>query len=470
MIKEDKLHEILMQSFEAMYTFILIDEKGYVVYLNENYAELLGVSKEEAIGKNVKDIIPNTRLDVVMKTKKQEIGAIMDFYNHKSKTEISLVCNRIPIIENNKVIGALGATTFSNINDVKFLYDEIENLKRSNECYKSQISELRKAKYSIDQIYGSCPKIEKLKNLISQIADSSLAVLITGETGTGKEVFANAIHELSSRRDNNFVKINCAAIPKDLLESELFGYAEGAFTGALKNGKIGKFELANNGTILLDEIGELPMVLQSKLLRVIQEKEVERVGGVKPIKLNVRIICNTNKNIEELVAKGLFREDLYYRINVVELSIPPLRERISDLSVLCNHFIEKINNENGLHITGIDKDVLKLFKQYKWKGNIRELEHTLERACVMAQSGVITLNDFDFLMPRIMKENSDDTSSTINNDNKVMSLERAKDIKEKEEIIKALVKTNGNKTKAAILLGINRTSLYDKLKKHNITT
>lgn len=467
MLEKKKLDKILRQAFEALYTFILIDKNEDVVYLNENYADLLGVDSEEVIGRKVKDIIPNTRLDVVMKTEESEIGSLMNFYNHKDKSHITLVCNRIPIFENNKVIGALGETTFNNINEVKYLYDEIKKLRDFNECYKNQINEMRRVKFSIDQIYGNSPKITELKKLVSKIADSSLSVLITGETGTGKEVFANAIHQLSSRRNNNFVKINCAAIPKELLESELFGYEEGAFTGALKNGKMGKFELANNGTILLDEISELPMVLQSKLLRVIQEKELVKVGGLKPIKLNVRIICNTNKNIEELIDQGLFREDLYYRINVVEISIPPLRQRLEDLNILCDYFIKKINHENGLHIIGVKDDVLKVFEQYGWKGNIRELEHTLERACVMVKSGILNIKDFDFLSQRMVKHENSNISA-VDYDNGVLTLDKSKSIKEKEEVIKALIKTNGNKTKAAILLGIDRSSLYSKIKKYNI--
>lgn len=268
---------------------------------------------------------------------------------------------------------------------------------------------------------------------------------------------------LSERADNKYVKINCAAIPKELLESELFGYEEGAFSGAQKGGKIGKFELANNGTILLDEIGEMPLSLQSKLLRVLQEQEIERIGSLKTIKLNVRVICSTNQNIEEQVKSGSFREDLYYRINVMELKIPPLRERYEDIPALCSYFIDKLNQTHGLGISEISADTINLFYRYSWPGNIRELEHVMERACFIKGSGHLELGDFDFLSAKISKNNEPDIPR-----NDERTLEDVKIRAEKEKIIKALLEVKGSKTRAAEILGINRSVLYVKLKKYNI--
>ena len=258
---------------------------------------------------------------------------------------------------------------------------------------------------------------------------------------------------------NNYIKINCAAIPKELLESELFGYVEGAFTGASKKGKIGKFELADNGTLLLDEIGEMPLPLQAKLLRVLQEKEVDRVGSSSPTKVNVRIICSTNRDLLQMVHDGKFREDLYYRINTVELPIPPLRERMGDLRELCSFFLKKIKEEYGLATTGISEEVYRLFNQYRWPGNVRELEHVLERLVVVNPNGEIGIDSCDFLLERMKNE------SGLETDLERLTLQEKRNQAEREAILDALQKTGGNKTKAALRLGIDRSMLYIKMRK-----
>lgn len=461
-MNESHLNKALISCIESIFTFVFVNKFEIVQYINQNYCDLLGITKEDALGKNVVDVIPGTRLDVIIKTGKEEIGEVMKFFNHKTQKEVYLVANRIPVKEGDDIIGAIGLTSIQDVSLVDKLSEEIEALKIKKEHYEDQLNELRQKKYSLSNIVGKSKSIMELKEVISDIADSGLSVLITGETGTGKEVFANTIHKLSSRSDKNFVKINCAAIPKDLLESELFGYEEGAFTGASKKGKIGKFELANNGTILLDEIGEMPLLLQSKLLRVLQEREIERVGGTKPIKLDVRIICSTNKDIQELIEKGLFRADLYYRINIVELEIPSLRERMDDIPLLCDYFINKINSEENLNITGIDTEALRIFQKYNWKGNVRELEHVLERACVMVSNGVLKEKDFKFLQRRI------NLADNFINESATEKLESKKNKWEREEIIRVLIKANGNKTVAANILNIGRTTLYEKIKKYDI--
>lgn len=282
-----KINSIVNNALETFYNFIIIDKHKKVVYMNKTYADMLGTTQEKAFGRNVEDVIPNTKMPGILKSGKTDIGSIFKLYNHITKREQSIICNRYPIIENDEIIGVLAVTIFMDIDEMKKLNQEIEILKQKNEIYKSQLDELRHNKYSISNLLGKSNKMLELKKLVYSVADTNLSILLTGDTGTGKEVFANIIHQLSSRRLNNFIKINCAAIPKDLLESELFGYEEGAFTGASKSGKIGKFELANNGTLLLDEISEMPLTLQAKLLRVIQEKELVKVGGVNTIKLNI---------------------------------------------------------------------------------------------------------------------------------------------------------------------------------------
>ncbi len=457
-LSKDKIENIMKHAVNSMPLSIMTDENANIVFISRSYKELLGIYDDDYIGKPILEIIPNSKIPYVLKTGKEIIGDVFVLRNGDLA-----FCNRILIRDDKgEVLGALSNFTFG-MEQVDEMSKTIEKLRNENLVYKSKIKKLRKEIYSIDSIASNSISMQKLKSVVEKIADSPVSVLITGETGTGKEVFANAIHMLSNRFENKFVKINCAAIPKDLLESELFGYEDGAFSGAVKGGKIGKFELANNGTILLDEIGEMSLELQSKLLRVLQEREIERVGGLKTIKIDVRVISSTNQNIEELVRTGKFREDLYYRVNVVELSIPPLRERYEDIPALCEIFIDKINRTHGLGISAIDSSALKLFRNYSWPGNIRELEHVIERASVMKRIGILEVDDFEFLMKKIFRNGENPGASEA-----PKTLDDFKDVAEKELIIKALLTSKGNKTKAAEALGINRSVLYDKMKKHGI--
>lgn len=460
MINFDK---ILYSALKSTYYTIITDDKGLIVFLSENYQELLGIKESDFLGKPVKDVIENSEIPRVIKTKKEEIGYLFNLKDGKT-----VVCNRIPIIENGILYGVISSATFYNLNEISALNSQVEKLYKENIKYKKKINELySKQQYSINEIIGNSPKIMEIKDIIQRFSNSNLTFLITGETGTGKEVFANAIHKLSTRRNENYVKINCAAIPKDLLESELFGYEPGAFSGSSKTGKIGKFELANHGTLLLDEIGEMPLALQSKLLRVIQEGELERIGGLKTIKLDVRIICSTNQNLEEQVEKGLFRRDLFYRINVIEINLPSLKNRLEDIRPLSEFFINNINNTYGLGVTDIKDEAYALFSKYDWVGNVRELQHVLERACLTAATGSLKLEHFDFLLSRIYKKDKVLDLSLDNNPNTV-SLNNITAEVEKEKIVQALIEAKNNKTLAAKLLNIDRSSLYNKLKKYNI--
>lgn len=455
------MDELMQCALESFPNFVVADAKGRIVYLNEGYARLLGTTSRAAIGRPVSEVIPNTRLNIVLKTGQAEMGSIMTLYDHVTEREITLVCNRIPVRKDGKCIGVLAATTMGNIFEVTRLYEELEHIRLENQKYKAELEALRNSIKPLDRVIGKSCTIREVKQTISDYADSNLTFLITGETGVGKEVFARAIHQSSGRSLQSYVKINCAAIPGTLLESELFGYADGAFSGAAKGGKIGKFELANHGTLLLDEIGEMPLDLQSKLLRVLQEKEIERVGGIKSVEVDVRIICCTNQNLEKMVQEGRFREDLYYRINVVELNIPPLRERLGDIPPLCSFFLEKVNEENGYAITGLEEDVLTLFDAYPWPGNVRELEHVIERAAVRCKSGMMTTRHVDFLAARASRQREQTQLEPA-------SLRERTQQAELESILQALDRTGGNKTKAARLLGIDRSRLYSKLKKYHL--
>ncbi len=445
---------------------IIVDENGIILYASKFHYKYLGIDEEDGlIGKYVCDVIPGTRMHIVVETQTPEYGYIFRFIHRKTKEVMPVVCNRVPIYDKaGKLIGAMSETIFpKGMETVLNLAKEVSQIheKQKEPAFAEEVRKLESF------IIGESKAIRDLRDNISQIANYPLPVLITGETGTGKEVFASAIHEFSNKSKHNFVKINCAAIPNELLESELFGYEQGAFSGALSTGKVGKFEYAQNGTLLLDEIGDMPFNLQAKLLRAIQEKEFEKVGGLKTIPFNARIICTTNQNIQNLIKEQKFRQDLYYRINVIELYIPPLRERKEDISPLCRYFIDKTNRENGLSIVDISPAALELLMKYDWPGNVRELRHNIERACFICGAGILEYEHFKQIELR-MDSAADSNTETALSDSEVLSLEQARAYAEIEEIKKALLLAKGNKSQAAKLLGIDRTILYDKMKKYEI--
>lgn len=312
--------------------------------------------------------------------------------------------------------------------------------------------------YQYDGVIGKSEKMQLLFSMVDRIASSRATVLLTGESGVGKEVFAKLIHKKSSRRDKKFVTINCGAIPENLIESELFGHEKGAFTGASYT-KIGKFEQANGGTIFLDEIGELPLSMQVKFLRVLQERQFERVGSLKSINVDVRVIAATNKDLLEEVKKGNFREDLYYRLNVVNIKIPPLRERKDDIPLLAEKFLDEFSKEYNKKLKLIDIETMNILVQHPWKGNVRELRNVIERSVVVAEENEEILSNHHLPSEIIGQEN--------------ISESRWKEgitLKEFEKIliINTLKKVNGNKSKAAEILGIKRQTLYNKIKEYNI--
>lgn len=309
------------------------------------------------------------------------------------------------------------------------------------------------------QMIGKSDKMIKISNLIEQVAPSKTSVLILGENGVGKEVIANLIHDFSNRKSNPFIKVHCAALSENLLESELFGHEKGAFTGAIKEKK-GRFELANKGTIFLDEIGEISPNIQVKLLRVIQEKSFERVGGEKTINVDVRIIAATNRNLKKEVEEGRFREDLYYRLNVVQITVPPLRERKEDILLMMSSFIQNFSEENDKNIKEITKKAKTALYNYNWPGNVRELKNVLEAAVVLSKDGVIDIND----LPPYLK-NEDEQGNFLK-----IKMPATMDEIEKEAIISTLALANGNKSKTAEMLNMNRKTLYAKLNELEILT
>ncbi len=316
------------------------------------------------------------------------------------------------------------------------------------------------------RIIGQTQKMSAVYDIIDKVADTPSTVLITGESGTGKELIAAALHHNSSRKDRPFIKINCAAIPRELMESELFGYEKGAFTGAVGS-KPGRFELADRGTLFLDEIAEVPIDMQVKMLRALQEAEFERVGGIQTIHVDVRLVVATNRNLEKAVEDGEFRDDLYYRLNVVPIHLPPLRDRKEDIPLLVKHFIEKFKTRLGRAVTGIGKDALNILVNYRWPGNIRELENVTERCILFTEGQQIEMADLPAEL--VERSHAAPTTATIDTDTSMKDIvKQATAELERDLIVKALTETGGNVTRAAKKLKISRKSLQNKMKEFGL--
>lgn len=430
---------------------VYVNKDGYVKMLSAAYAEFLKVNREEAIGKHVREVIENTRMDIVIKTGKPEIAQVQEINGRK------MIATRIPVVANGKIIGAVGKVLFKDVDELNSLYMEINKIEKELNLYKDEFKRVNKAKYALDSIISESKVMEELKEITKRAAKTNSNVLVLGESGTGKELFAHAIHNNSRRIEAPFIKVNCGAIPFELLESELFGYEEGSFTGAKKGGKIGKFKAADGGTIFLDEIGDLPMNMQVKLLRVLQDREIERIGSNYSEKIDVRVIAATNKDLDKMVAEGMFRLDLYYRLNVVSIKIPPLRERKEDIPILSKYLVEKISKAENVRVDKISEDTLEYLKNYDWPGNVRELENILERAINFLETEVI-----------IRPEHLPLKITGITRNKQVKSLKSILEEVEKQSIIDSLIISKGNKTLAANILDISRTSLYEKILKYDI--
>ncbi|SDQ89673.1 sigma-54 interaction domain-containing protein [Virgibacillus salinus] len=449
----DKYKEEIFETvFEnAYHCFVVVNGDGLITYMNITYCDFLETNKQEVIGRHVTDVIENSRMHIVAKSGKEEIADLQYIRgNH-------MIANRIPVRSDGEVVGAVGTVLFRDTKEWKKMNSHIKDLLLELEHYRSQLNNQHGTTYSLHDIVGSSPQMNELKNKIKKVSPGDVSVLLRGESGTGKELFAHSIHHLSERSSNPFIKVNCAAIPEHLLESELFGYKEGAFTGAKKGGKLGKFQLANGGTVFLDEIGDMPLSAQVKILRVLQEGEVEALGANDTQKIDVRIIAATNQSLEKLIEEQRFRDDLFYRINVVQVQIPPLRERTEDLRVLSKYILSKVTKRSGKRVIDFDQTVLDCFMTYQWPGNIRELENVIESAVHLTNTEIITLEDLpDHIQPNsyILQQNG--TLKEILNNT------------EKQTIERSLNKANGDKMKAAKLLGIGKSKLYDKIKKYGI--
>ncbi len=439
---------------DSIYNGVMVtDADGYITHFNKPYGRFLGLDPDSQIGKHCTDVIENTRMHIVAETGKPEINQ-----SHRIKGQ-NMVVQRIPIWQDGKVIAVFGQVMFKDVKDVSKLANKLSLLESKVKLYEEELINLRSTRYTFDSIIGKSQAITNLKKEALSATTNQFPVLITGDSGTGKELFAQAIHHASPRKLYPFVRINCSAIPKDLLESELFGYEKGAFTGAKAEGKPGKFEIANHGTVFLDEIGDLPLEMQPKLLRVVEEKEFERVGGTKVIRSEFRVIAATNQNLEEMLSDGRFRKDLYYRLNVIPLNIPPLRERKNDMIPLTRHFMQQMAQEAAIYEIKLGPETENALRRHDWPGNVRELLNVLERTLSSIETDTIRLVDLPFYLHRTQKKSPQQNQTSI---------KEVQALAEKEAIRYALKETNHNKVQAAKILGIHRTLLYKKMKKYNI--
>jgi PAS domain S-box-containing protein len=449
--------QTLQLIFEHIHDGVCVtDKKGYITHFNRPYGRFLGVDPSEQIGKHITEVVENTRMHIVAETGVAEIN---DSQSIKGQ---NMLVQRIPIKENGKTVAVFGQVIFKNIKDMASLVKKLSQLESQVKLYQKELDTLRSAKYSFDSIIGTSEVMESLKKEAFKAAATNLSVLISGESGTGKELFAQSIHNGSCRKCRPFIRLNCAAIPKDLLESELFGYEKGAFTGARTTGKPGKFELAHTGSLFLDEIGDLPLDMQPKLLRAIEEKEFERVGGNKMIHSDFRLIAASNQDLETLVERGEFRADLYYRLNVVPLQIPPLRERGDDVILLAEHLITHAAAGVLQGSPSLTESAKSLLKNHNWPGNVRELDNVIERTRATCSGDKITVSDLPLYLHK--------SQGKINSRVREHSLLKEVVAKaERTAIRDALHVTEYNKAKAAEMLGIHRTLLYKKIRKYNIS-
>ncbi|HCP14268.1 MAG TPA: Fis family transcriptional regulator [Peptococcaceae bacterium] len=455
---QNKMLLLWQEEFKAVLDAIsegieVVDMSGQVTYVNRSFETILDEPASERIGKNIFDVSSNGALVETLRTNAPVHGKIHPTLNGKKV----VLANSSPIKVSGKMQGAV--SVFMDISKVENMSRQLENRNKEIQMLKEQVLQYAAPQYTLNSIIGKSEAIKQCLKMAQKIADTNLTVLISGESGTGKELFAHGIHSASRRANGPFVKINCAAIPDHLLESEFFGFEAGAFTGATKS-KMGKFELAHTGTLFLDEIGEMSIILQAKLLRVLQDKEVERLGAVKPRKVDVRIIVATNKDLAAEVEKGNFRQDLYYRLNVINLAIPPLRERPEDIVVIAQHIISRLNEEYSSQFILTDEIIAEL-KAKSWPGNVRELENYLGKRVLFDQDEVSEIGFETTLQTKTTQKEALGTSRTEG----FTSLED-----NEKQLIRNVLEKYGydlqGKQRAAKELKISLSTLYNKLRRY----
>jgi two-component system response regulator HydG len=452
-MKEDEINLYWRLIIDTMNDgLILVGTDGTIVMVNQAFQQLTGYTAEEVVGRPC-TMLECDACEISIKHKNQKWCALFDcekdikrrcHIKQKDGTYLTVLKNA-SIIKNDQDVVLGAVETLTDISEIDRLDQEIDQLSRR-----------------LDEdggfygIIGKSTLMQNVFDVIFKAAKSDAPVIIYGESGTGKELVARAIHLLGRRKDGPFIQFNCAALNKALLESELFGHIKGAFTGAYRH-RIGRFEAANGGDIFLDEIGDVPMSLQVKLLGVLETKQFERVGDHQSISVDVRIITATNKNLEELIARKEFREDLFFRINVIPIHLPPLRNRTDDIPILVNAFIRRLQDKTGKNITGLTQEAMEQFMAYQWPGNVRELKSALEYAFIIAEKGLIHLSH---LPPKIADNQGTRELKSF--------LPERKNPVEKKALIEALQQSNGNQSQAARILGINRVTVWNRMKKYGI--
>lgn len=460
------LEEIVNLAAECI---VVVDREGTIHYINLAYCEFLETTMEEAVGKHVQEVIENTRMHIVAKTGQAEVAVVQPIKGSE------MVANRYPLYIDDELVGAVGTVMFRNPQEWLNYSRKIQPFLEELKYYKKKFEKELTSKYRFEDLAGDSPKFLEAKRLAERVSSSQSSILLLGESGTGKELFAHAIHQASPRGHFPFVRVNCASIPEHLLESELFGYEEGAFTGAKRGGKKGKFELAQHGTVFLDEIGDMPLHMQSKLLRVLQEKEIERVGGQAPVPVDIRIIAATHYDLEKMVQDREFRQDLYYRLNVMKIEIPPLRERKEDILPVAKILLKKLEGKFNHQGIELSVEAAERLLYHAWPGNVRELENVLERAVNVLDGKTIRVVH----LPLYLQEDNVDhppvqnclnllQEKTHSTRNSIQPLREIIASAEREAISEALRLANGNKKLAAQMLGIGKTTFYDKCIFYNI--
>lgn len=449
----DLMRIILDLSVEGLQ---VVNREGIITFVNRSFEEIHNIPASQAVGRHVTEVIENTRMHIVARTGVPELDEIQKIGKRR------FVVSRIPIKRKGQCVGAVGKIIFQHLDQVDLLARKVENLKKQVEFYRQKQGAPPETQFTFDDIVAIAPASAKAKETAMRAAPTDTTVLLLGESGVGKEVYAHSIHHMSLRCRGPFIRVNCSAIQHDLFESELFGYEEGAFTGAKKGGKQGKFEQANFGTIFLDEITEVPLGIQAKLLRVLQEQEIEKVGQEAVKRVDVRIIAATNQDIQRLVEEGKFRKDLFYRLNVIPVTIPPLRERRADILELVRILWEQLAKKHGIYHKSLDPDALQVLEEYDWPGNIREMRNVLERSLTIILQDTINAEQIQM----IMVGSRDTVLECMRNEE--CRLEQLVENTERRAISFALARCNNNRAQAAKVLGVSRALLYKKMHQYGM--
>jgi len=451
-----KLYRTLQSVIDLVYDGIVVtDEKARITMANQAAERFLRRNLDTVVGRPIDEVIENARINQVLKTGVPEINRLQFIRG------VPYVVSSLPIIRKGHVVGAVGKILFRNLDEVKDLARKLASVDREITSLSRKGREDADTDGDFDHIVTADPVFRQIIDEAAIVSRGTSNILITGESGTGKELIAQAIHRNSAFKSGPLVKVNCAAIPDSLMESEFFGYVPGAFTGAHRSGKKGKLAMADGGTLFLDEIGDMPITLQSKLLRVIQDKCFEPIGSNRPQKIDVRFIAATNQDIGELVREGRFRSDLFYRLNVIHLHIPPLRSRRQDINLLVQYFLEKYNRMFGTHVSDISKEVREIFLAHSWPGNVRELENVIERGINFARGPFIEKQD----LPLHLRDAIGTVPSGTKPQTRSPRLKSSREDHERELVLEALRQAGGNRSRAARALGISRSWLYEKMGK-----